>query len=130
MRYLKKHNEIFGFLKNKNLTTKNPKDSMWIVNPRLKVIEPTENIYKYHVRIIDSWEKVSASDVFNIDNLSKIDFNKWYNNDKALWIKDIPYNRGGKMVRISDDLDYIREGGKLYDFYTKVIKRNRIQYWN
>lgn len=122
MKYLKKHNEIFGlFTKKDSEITKN---SMWIINPSLKLIEPTDNIYKYHVDIVDDWRNSEIKDGFNIDTLSEKNFNKWYNNDKALWIKDKPYNRSGKMVRISDNLDYIREGGKLYDFskYFKKLK--------
>lgn len=116
MRYLKKHNEIFGFFnKNNSVNTQNIKDSMWIINPRLELIEPGENIYKYHVDIVDDW-RMSEVSRFNIDVLSKKSFNKWYNQDTSLWLKDRPYNRSGKMVRVSSSLKYLREGGKLFDF--------------
>jgi len=66
MRYLKKHNEIFGFFNKKDTNVKN---SMWIINPSLNLIDPGENIYKYHVDIIDD-----RSEKFNIDDLSKKQF--------------------------------------------------------
>lgn len=115
MKYLKKHNEIFGFFKKdskeKESEIKSSKDSMWIINPKLKLIEPSENIYKYHVDIVDE-----IKGGFNINSLSKKEFNRWYNQDTALWLKDKPYNRSGRMVSVSSSLEYIREGGKLFDF--------------
>jgi hypothetical protein len=127
MKYLKKHNEIFNIFKKFQKDDNKPvskdvqkivdKESMWIINPKIKFKEPSDTIgCKYHVSIIDDWERSQLDGKFNIESLSKLPFNKWYNNDAALWLKNIPYNRGGKMVRISNDLKYFNEGGKLYDF--------------
>jgi hypothetical protein len=120
MKYLKKHNEIFGIFKksvNKDVQKPVDKNSMWIINPKIKFKEPSDTIgCKYHVNIIDDWERSQLDGKFNIESLSKLLFNKWYNNGAALWLKDRPYNRSGKMVRISNNLKYFNEGGKLYDF--------------
>jgi hypothetical protein len=81
MKYLKKHNEIFGLFKKKDLKEKDSKKdskkdseikskkSMWIINPSLKLIDPSENIYKYHVDI--PYSDTGWDEKFNIDNLSK-----------------------------------------------------------
>ena len=124
MKYLKKHNEVFGIFKKfqKNDSkpdTKKPvdnldKNSMWVINPKIKFVESSG--HKYHVNIIDDVGRSQLDGKFNIESLSNLRFNKWYNNDTALWLKDRPYNRQGKMVRISNDLKYFNEGGKLYDF--------------
>jgi len=117
MKYLKKHNEIFGLFKKKDSElpkeSEITKDSMWIINPSLYLIEPTENLYKYHVEIVDR---------LYIDNVKNHLFNKGFNDDTVLWLKDTPYNRSGRMVRVSNISRYIREGGKIYDF-TKYFKK-------
>jgi len=109
-----KHNEIFGLFKKQSSKSEQlTKDSMWIYNPPLYLIEPTQNLYKYHVEIEDR---------LNIDNIKNHIFNKGSNDDTVLWLKDTPYNRSGRMVRVSDILRYIRQGGKIYDF-TKYFKK-------
>lgn len=106
MRYLK-HNEIFGLFKKQSpKIEKLTKDSMWIYNPSLNLIEPTQNLYKYHVSIEDNLDK---------DKLNRLLFSRVFNEDTAIWLKDKPYNLSGRMVRLSKFTKYLREGGRVYD---------------